>query len=758
MNHVTFSSVALGVTLALGSTATTQAQDAPAAQQRTLDEVVVTAQRRQETVQEIPLAVSAFDSAQLSRLGVTEALDMTRLVPNFYGSNNTGLGTANVYSIRGLNNTESIATFDPPVGSYIDDIYVSRQNGNNFTLFDVDRIEVLRGPQGTLFGRNTTGGAVNVIMRRPAEEFGGFVEMGFGRFNRKLVRGTVDLPVNDTLLTKVSGYWIEDEGYLNNRTTGETLNFEENYGLRADIRWMPTDTLTWDVSADYVDTQDAAIQGSPDGRGGFVTDTGLRRDGNLAGVTMFGILTDGTFGPVGPLASTKSFIPTGNLVRAWSLTSRLSFATALGDLEVITGYREMNQKFFLDFFNGPTPWGGFAIINDGQHDQFTQEVKLAGSAWNDNIDYVVGAYFMDEDNVTDFADIFNIGVPFLLADRTMDNNTRAWAIYGQADWRFAADWTATLGVRYTDEKKDIGYTPNNALLASSLTTQAIIDQGVPVETKTQLWTPRVALQYEINDDMNAYVSATRGFKSGGWNARNNNALLVQPFDPEVVWSYEAGFRSELMNRRLRFNATAFMTDVTDFQLPSAFTGPTGIVFITQNFADLEIKGVEFELLALATERLTLFANLGIQDSEYKNIDPSIIQQQQNCLAGVAGACGTGIVTPQGGIATPVRTPEYSLAVGADYAIQVGPQLELVPSFTVTRFGKHEVGTSNAAFSAVDAYSNINAAISLEDMNGAWSLRLDCKNCNNRVQLNSVLPPLPYYNKPRTWMASFRYNF
>jgi len=757
MRLISLTPVALAVTLALGSTSAVQAQEAAAAQQRTLDEVIVTAQRRQETVQEIPIAVSAFSSDQLNRLGVTEALDMTKLVPNFYGSNNTGLGTANVYSIRGLNNTESIATFDPPVGSYIDDIYVSRQNANNFTLFDVERIEVLRGPQGTLFGRNTTGGAVNVIMRRPAEELGGFVEMGFGRFNRKSARGTIDLPVNDKLLTKFSGYWIEDDGFLDNRTTGETLNYEENYGMRADIRWMPTDSVTWDVSADYVDTQDAAMQGSPDGRGGFFTQSGLRRDGNLAGVTMFGVRTDGSFGPVGPLATTKSFIPTGNLVRAWSLSSRLSIDTPVGDLEFITGYREMNQKFFLDFFNGPTPWGGFAIVNDGQHDQITQEVKLTG-AWNDSVDYVVGAYFMDEDNVTDFADIFNIGLPFLLADRTMENNTRAWAVYGQADWGFAPDWTLTLGVRYTDEKKDIGYTPNNPALASSLTTQAIIDQGVPVETKAQIWTPRIALKYDINDDMSTYVSATRGFKSGGWNARNNNPLLVQPFDPEIVWSYEAGFRSELWNQRVRFNVTAFLTDVTDFQLPSAFVGPTGIVFITQNFADLQVKGAEFEVLALATDRLTVFANLGIQDSEYRNIDPSIIAQQQNCLAGVPGACGTGIVTPDGGIATPVRTPEYSMAVGADYAFQLSPQLELVPSVTVTRFGKHEVGTSNALFSRVEPYSNINAAIALEAIDGSWSLRVDCKNCNNRVQLNSVLPPLPYYNKPRTYMATLRFNF
>ena len=204
-----FASVIAG-TLAIGAPPTATAQVS------VTDEIIVTAQRREEILQEVPLAVTAFTTSQLEALQVKQALDMGKLVPNLIAHNNTGLGTANAYSLRGLNNTESIATFDPPVGSYVDDIYVARQNANNFTLFDVDRLEVLRGPQGTLLGRNTTGGAARGSLSKPAEEFGGYLEAGFGSYDRYLVRGSVDLPVTDNFLTKLSAYWIDDDGYVDN--------------------------------------------------------------------------------------------------------------------------------------------------------------------------------------------------------------------------------------------------------------------------------------------------------------------------------------------------------------------------------------------------------------------------------------------------------------------------------------------------------------------------------------------------------------
>ena len=195
-------------------------------------DIVVTAQRRAENVQDVPIAISAFSSDQLRQQGVSSALDLGQFVPNLIAQNNTGLGSANAYYLRGLGNTETIPTFDPPVGTYVDDVFLSRQNANNLNLFDVERVEVLRGPQGTLFGRNTTGGAINVILREPGKDFGGYAEVGYGRFNKKLVRGSVDIPLAPTFSVKLSGYWQEDDGYVKNTTTGERLNDQDGWGAR----------------------------------------------------------------------------------------------------------------------------------------------------------------------------------------------------------------------------------------------------------------------------------------------------------------------------------------------------------------------------------------------------------------------------------------------------------------------------------------------------------------------------------------------
>ena len=168
-------------------------------------EIIVTAQRRAENVQDVPIAITALSSDQLEARGVSNALQVAQFVPNLTAMNNTGLGTANAYYLRGLGSTETIPTFDPPVGTYVDEIYLSRQNANNLSLFDVERVEVLRGPQGTLFGRNTTGGAVSIIMRQPGSDFGGYVEGGIGRWDQKMVRGSVDIPLAPTFAVKLSG-------------------------------------------------------------------------------------------------------------------------------------------------------------------------------------------------------------------------------------------------------------------------------------------------------------------------------------------------------------------------------------------------------------------------------------------------------------------------------------------------------------------------------------------------------------------------
>jgi len=722
------------------------------AQSVIMEEIVITAQRREQLLQDVPVAVTAFNAQQLERLQVTETLDITRLVPNFIGQNNTGLGTANVYSIRALNNTESIATFDPPVGTYIDDIYVARQNANNFQLFDTERVEVLRGPQGTLFGRNTTGGAVRVILKKPSEERGGFVEAGAGRFDRYTLRGTVDVPVNDRVLTKFSGYWIDDDGYVDNLTTGETLNGQESWGLRGALRLLLSDTVTWDLAADYI-KDDQANQFNVNDGGSRTSLSGLSQRGSpLAGL----------------VTGQKQFFNQGNEVESFSIYSTRDWDIAgVGTVSFITGWRDMDQKFALDFLNfatlpfppfSPLPTGGFTITNDGSHEQFTQEVKLAGN-FGDRLNYVAGVFYLDEENTTDFADLLFGGVS---ADRILRNDTESWAVYAQGDYRLTDRWTATLGIRYTDEDKTFRFADNQpAGDENDLTTENIIAAGIPTKQSESLTTPRVALQYAADDDLNFYVSATRGFKSGGWNARGTTPNLLLPFGPEKVWSYEGGMRWDA-SENLRLNVTAFFSDVSDFQLPAATVGLQGEpVFITDNFADLEVKGLEVEILATPMDNLTLIAAIGLQNAKYTNLDDAVLAQQERCRDDGVD-CGSGIVGLDGGIADPVRAPDFTLTLGASYVWPVTADLQLVPSAYMYQLGSHNIQTSGVSAAGVsgllDGYTTFSASVALEHPGQEWRVVLECKNCNNRTMPVSVLADQVYLQDPRTWLLRVRKDF
>ena len=837
------SAAALIVASLAATGAQAQQADAVDSSNDTLDTIIVTAQRRSESVQTVPIAISAFSADTLSNRGIATPLQMINYVPNLFGANNTGLGSANAYYIRGLGNTESIASFDPPVGTYIDDIYMSRQNGNNFAFFDIDRIEVLRGPQGTLFGRNTTGGAVNVIMKKPGDRLGGFVEAAYGAYDLKMVRGSIDLPLNDAISVKVSGYFQDNDGYVNNTTTGERNNDSDMAGLRGAIQMKITDTLTWNGSGTYMrNSGENIINFTCDPRdptncnGRFAT-TGMRSNlpdgtnnaypGLIDLVSFFG-------GSIVPLTPTgrKAGFGLGNEVETQLYVSNFEWA-ASDDFTVnlISGYIAMTQKFALDFADGrglpsvtvPNPPvqglanGGFSILNDSRHTQFTQEVKVNGKLFDGAVEFVTGFFFIKEKNATDFADLF--GGAFMLADRRVDNGANAKAGYFQADFNATDKLKLTAGVRYTDETKTFRVSDNrsfcgtlNARCVDSRNMFIAFPGGarvdIPTTQNAKLWTPRFAINYAPNDDTLLFASATRGFKSGGWNARGTSANTLLPFDPETVWSYEAGIKSEFLDRRLRVNLTGFWLDVNALQTGTAFNDPitNAITFITQNFADYENKGVELEIAAVPVRGLNLYANLGYQKDKYKVSDTlvsnqynvqSVRSQQLQCqgqlAAGLiplstgatnAAACAAGIIDANGNIATPVRTPDWSLAFGGSYDIPLsGAGVIITPSVNAQYRSALETGTANATVysgnvtagngtvlptnpfggdvilgSLTKPYWQVSAALQMRTEDGNWLVSLECDNCFDESYFQSSLANYNYLNPPRTWQIRVKRNF
>jgi len=839
-----------GMTSALAFTAmpgTALAQDreteTAAEEQRGVGSIIVTAQRREESAQEVPIAITAFSQEQLETRGIASALEVTAFVPNFIGLNNTGLGTANAYYLRGIGNSESVATFDPPIGTYVDDIYLSRQNANNLSFFDVDRVEVLRGPQGTLFGRNTTGGAVNVYMSDPGDEIGGFAEIGYGAYERVMARASLDIPLAETFAIKVSGYYQDDEGFAINTTNGERTNENDGYGVRLGLRGELSDSVRWKGS--YIHTYadagnilnfdcDPANPTNCDGR--FVT-TGLGRDSDFVSPV---------FGPL--LTGDKANFGLGNEARMNFVSSNLEIDISDDwTVNLITGFVDVAQDFALDFADGrglpsvanPDPsvtgftFGGFSIANEGEHTQFTQEVKFTGSIANGLIDLVGGVYYFHEDNRTDFGDLFSLnlgpggpppdGFPLLLADRVIENTAEAWAGYLQADVNLTDALTLTAGIRYTDEQKTFSIRDNRPRIGGGLcqaanqfgpstcidTANLIATNGavIPDEQSVDLWTPRFAINYAVNDDVLLFASATRGFKSGGWNARGTSPTELLPFGPETAWSYEAGAKTELFDRLLRFNITAFYLDVSDLQTPSAFIRNDGsLAFITRNFADYENKGVEIEITTVPVDGLNIFAAIGYQDDQY-NIDEnapaldefgvqSVAAQQADCLSqlaaglipeaggtDIAPACGVGIIAPDGSIAEPVRTPDWTVAIGASYEAILNDDFSLTSSINANWRGDSEVGTSELTLFDQPITGNsgtvypsnpfgdgepitgsfseqrwiVNAQLTLSNVNG-WSIVAECKNCFDQEAVESALANYSYLNPPRTWMVRARFDF
>lgn len=688
-----------------------------AVQAQELEEIMVTAERRSASVQDVPIAVSAYSEATIAKLQINETLDLVNVVPNLFGGNNTGLGTANMYYLRGQGNDESIATFDPPVGTYVDDVYVTRQNANNFSFYDVERIEVLRGPQGTLFGRNTTGGAINIILKKPGEEQGGYIEAGFGRFDGFLIRGSVDVPMTDKFLTKFSAYSDTSDGWLDNSVDGRTYNGKNNFGFRGAFQYLPNDDVTWDFSIDYSQGDEASVLGQ------LVGDDRVSTS----------VLTTGLPAGLGPQKSDY-----GNETTSLNITSNIGWGLGVGTANVIVGYRDLEQDFLLNF-PGLGSDDFFWIDNDSEHEMISAEFKWNAELMDGALDFVTGAYYMDEDNTTDFADyLFGF---ITLADRVLGNTTKSLAIYAQGDLAVGENGTLTIGARFSDEEKEISLSDNTG--TGALTTANLVAAGVPLKQSESNVTPRIAYAHTFSEDVMGYVSATNGFKSGGWNARGTAAAAFQPFGPETIWSYEAGVRAEWADGRVRSNVTIFQTNLEDLQTTSVT--PTG-AFLTANAGGLDVNGLELEMTVLPTDNLEVFLALGLQDAEYVDL-PTGCTVPNTDFAAFDGNCVA---------AEPKRSPDVTATLSTTFNWPIAAWgATLRPTFSIRYIGDNAVGTRGLGVNGPEVV--MNGVLALVDDNGGWTASLECKNCSDGQYITSNLFG-PYWSEPMTWQAKFRLNF
>ena len=694
----------------------------PNAASAQLEEVLVTAERREASVQDVPIAVSAYSEEMIERLQIDDTLDLINVVPNLFGGNNTGLGTANMYYLRAQGNDESISTFDPPVGTYVDDVYITRQNVNNVALFDVERIEVLRGPQGTLYGRNTTGGAISVVMKKPSDTMQGYVEAGAGNWGKTMVRGSIDLPLSDNVLTKFSAYYVDTDGYLENRTDGKDYNEADLTGIRAALRWLISDSMTWDIAVDGGKSEVANIHGFLDGDDRYslsVLGSGLPMGGGMSDY--------------------------GNEVDTLNITSNLAWDAMGGTANLILGSRSIEQDFLLNFPFSLDFFPDFFIIdNQGEHDMYSAELKWSGDIMDGRAFLQTGVYYMDEDNTVDFVDYLDlaaVGVPAppstaftTLADRVLSNTTESFAVYAQADIKIGNNGTLTLGARYTDEEKTVDF-------QGTVNSAGMVAAGIPLSQSEQEITPRIAYAHKFTDNFMMYASATNGFKSGGWNARGSSSDALQAFAPETIWSYELGMRGDWVDGRLRTNITLFYSDLEDLQTTSAT--PDG-QFLTTNAGGLEVPGIEAEITALPTDNWQIFAALGWQNAEYKDLPGGCVTPNAN-LAAYDADCN---------IAEPKRSPHQTYTIGTSVDFSLGG-VTVTPNIMLRYLGSQYPGTRNLGYN--ESVTLLNAGVKLSMADSRWELNLECKNCGDKTYTQSFLFTR-YYNLPVTYLATLKYRF
>ncbi|MCC5869426.1 MAG: TonB-dependent receptor [Gammaproteobacteria bacterium] len=721
--------LALSSVLLLSTTALHVAQAQPEGRSAggALEEVVVTAQRREQFLQLTPVAVTALSETQIEDLLITTTQDVAKAVPNLQLIPVTANPSAFQVGLRGgSEQTGGLIVSEPVVSIYVDDVYRARLQGANAQLTDVERIEVLRGPQGTLYGRNAYSGAIKLVTRTPGPDDRWFnAGIGFGSFGDTTVRGSIGGPLNEQLGGSIAFlYRDQSDGWIYNRALDRRIGEEENLAFRTKLAWQGD---TWSVvgSFDFGDDRNdgyiPVMINYVDGPPGTTYES-RRSTRQTAPVAGFDEYLNQT--PIESRGETKT----------WGLS--LDLSREFGDVTFrsITAYREIDDYFRWDLTGGfqvgpDTFLPGFDRQSDASADQYSQEFQLLGTALDGRVDWIGGLFLFGESGEQVFTDagIFFIpvtGSPFVplpLFEQRID--TRSIAVFSQASYRLNDRLSVTGGLRYTRDKKEFV-----ATIAPPTSVAVDLDETFDA------WTPKLGLEYEFNNQLFGYVSVSRGFKAGGFNGLDRNpAVLATAYRPQFSWSYEAGLKADWADGRLRTNATVFLNRLSDLQQVASAPGGA---FPVQNVGDARLLGVELEVSAVPVDGLRLFANLGYMNDDYRSLNPG-------AAAFTAGAVGLPLVsdwTAQIGGVYEQPVGEWSLRIGGDY--------RYVDDYFVNVQNNLEI----------DGYGRLDGFIALRSRDETWELALEGRNLTNDASyVSGALIDALTILKPRTYMLSLRYR-
>ena len=653
-----------------------------------LEEVIVTAQKRVENLQEVPVSISAFTGDDLIRYGIHNEQDLQMVTPGLV-YNNTG--AAPQPYLRGVGTRFAFVGLESSVATYVDDRYLARAQATNFELADVQRIEVLKGPQGTLFGRNATGGAVRVVTMDVQEDLSGDLTGTVGNYGLWSFSGTVNVPVSPTFGTRLTALVKRRDGYAKNLDPNgaQELDDRDVKAVRAKFKWNMNERVTSRLTLQYSEREDNAGNDLVD-----LSPPGLNK----------GIAAGGISGQdVNEVATAIEAV-----IHDENVAADLRFDVDLNvfDLVSITTYSDFEQGANTDADGTSIPVLD-AIASPLNAEAFSQEFQFISDSdgpWR----WLTGAYFFSES--ADFEVILDVGIDSLLSQGDQHVDTQAFAVFGEATYDFDSRWSLTLGGRWSYEEKEV------LLQASGIA--PITLSPVPFESSDNWdqFTPKAILEYHSDPGL-IYLSYARGFKSGGYNytASLNGG---QPLDPEVLDMFEAGWKSEFHGGRIKFNGSVYYYDYQDLQVTRAEAG-SGVT-VTENAADANVLGLDLDLAWLATNWLSLTAGVNLLDSEYKEYDASALIFNA-VLEDDPMIPGMGKVFFEASGESLLRAPDTSLFFSAEFLGRLGElSMPIVVSYSYTDDYLFDfVAHPSSGRLEQNGYGLLSARASLVSADGRW---------------------------------------
>lgn len=729
-----------------------------------LEEVTVTAQKREQSAQDIPIAIAAFSEEELRNLGVRNLDEVPNFIPNVQLFDEYGTGQP-TWVIRGVGLADWSANNTPTAAIYVDDVYMTSNVMGGIGLFDLERVEVLKGPQGALYGRNTSGGAVRVVSRRPeVEEAGGYASLTYGRWDNAIAEAAVNVPIGDKVAWRLAGRWQQSgdawqTSLVDNRKFGEKDRWSIRSSLLFDVGEATEALLILGAARDQSETVLGRGIGVYDPfTGGFCEPllNGYLDDSVCAMNATF-YDPEFRFPDVqredGRTTLSDPINRLDNDAFSANLQIRHDFGSAR--LVSITGYQEFDYSLSFDYDGSSGEFGHQFARSDIE--AWSQEFRLESLA-EGSLRWLLGLEFgrddLNEDR--DFAVGDDAIVSALLgesANLRYDQETRHTAAYGQLDWAFADRWTLGMGLRYTDESKKYRNGDFTLFIGGY---PYPFQVGLQNDTDLEIWSGKLSVDWQVSDGAMLYASYSRGFKSGGFfgGFPIDGDQNIEPYGEETVDAWEAGFKSQWLDNSLRLNGAVFYYDYQDVQGYITFFSEVSQTVVTNlgNIGDAEHKGAEIELAWQATENLLLQANAGWLDAEITDSDAFAVSW-------------LGTLESLAGRDRPFA-PDFTYTLLGRYDFSIGRyewSAQVDYSWRDDRFGSALSIIEQTMYAQLGDYGLLGARISMADPDRRWEVALWGRNLADETYFVNVTTDdlaswmrLP--GEPLSYGIDFRFNW